>query len=380
MSTVAETLTVRSRQGLTSAELAILAWVEFGLTSSSDRPSAPPAVDPDWSRVPEIIFEHRLGNLVAEAFRCLGDAVPRYVAERVATFRAITLRMNGTNLMTMRRVLPELERAGLSFVVFKGPLQQQQIYGSLFVRPSSDLDLLVAPVDFGRSAPLLNRSGYVLAKECRSIWWRAGLGEQHFEAVDPASVTIDLHHRLQQPGCPLPSEPSAFLRQCEPVVIAGQSLPSLSSIHTQLLSAMSLVKALHHHEPCARYAIDLWALGRQHDADQWGRVRAEADRQGLTNTLQLALRAARLLFPDETRLPAPSEVILADVDDRNLAAMILRPTDPGLVWPRRRRLLEALTDRKQDYLGHLSLMIGSDLLRQTAGLARWPLSGPGRDL
>lgn len=379
MNTLAQAPTTRDRHALTLAETAVIAWVRFGLTHAGDRPSAPPKLDLDWSQVPTLIYDHRLGNLVAEAIRCLGDAVPGYVADRVANFRAITSRMNGNNLLTMRRVVPEFEKAGLSFVVFKGPLQQQQIYGSLFVRPSSDLDLLVAPADFGRSGPLLHRSGYVLAKECRSIWWRAGLGEQHFQSAGSAAVTIDLHHRLQQPGCPLPADPGTFLEQREPVVIAGQSLPSLSPVHTQLLSAMSLVKALHHREPCARYAIDLWALGRRHDADHWDRVRAEAGRQGLTNTLELALRGARLLFPDETSLPMSSGTVLPEVDDRCLATMILRPADPGLVWPRRRRLLEALTDRKRDYLSHLSLMIGSDLLRQTAGLTQWSRTSGRRD-
>ena len=352
---------------LRAVDHAVLGWVAQGLGLATSEPSQIHELeDADWSAVVGLFYAHRLTTIAAEGLALAGPTPPAMVTDAVERFRAVASRMNAANLLTMRQILPRFEAAGIPVVTFKGPVLQQMIYGDLFARPSSDVDLLVAPEDFGRSRPVLEAAGYDLAPECRSIWWRAGLGEQHYEGRVAAAATVDLHHRVQQPGCPLPSDMDSLMAQAVSVNVGGQSVRTLSPVHSHLLTAMNFVKAVHHREPSARYVVDFVAYGLKQPASHWADLEAEALRQGLGNTVALTLRACRLLLPVQNRAPEPSKPILSWIPDAVLWDMILHPDLDDLVWPRRRSLLYALHDHKRDYPLGFAFMIGSEFLRQTA--------------
>lgn len=321
----------------------------------------------EWGALLERLWLHRLGGLVWPVLARRGP--PPEAEHWMQRYRSVTSRMNGGNLLAMRAVLPRLEREGVPVLVFKGPVLQSLAYGDMFHRPASDLDLLVRPQDFARAGRVLDQLQYRLADDCRTLWWTAGLGEQHYRGGRSGETTIDLHHRVQQPGCPLPKQPEAFLDERRTVVVAGQPVPTLSVVHTLLLSAMSCVKALHHREPAARYAIDLAALGKGLDAEGWRAVDEDARRQGLLSTLGLALRVTGLMVGRDILAGAPQAAVLTRTSDATLTQMALNPGAPGIDWPRRRSLLFALYDRKRDYPFGLAAMVGSDLLRQASETA-----------
>lgn len=325
----------------------------------------------NWDLFIELAFAHRLANLVAPHLASLASDRPETVLASFGRFRDVTSRMNAANLLTMRKIIPAFVSAGIPVLAFKGPIIQQIAYGSLFVRPASDLDLLVSPQLYQKSGAVLEACGYQLADECRSAWWTTGLGEQHFFSTSKADVTVDLHHRLQQPGCPLPKHPERFIALRRPISVGGQDIPTLSAVHGQLLSAMSYVKALHHREPAARYAIDFVAIGRGQGANHSGELQDEAVLQGLARTLALTQRAAAALLPDlVSSTPVPA--VLDQVSDRQLWDMTLNPGLSSTLWPRRRTLLRDLYDRKRDYPIGLGQMVGSELLRQAAAKSGRP--------
>lgn len=303
-----------------------------------------------------------------------GVALPPHIAQWFSAWQNMTTRWGGANLLTMRKILPQLEAAGIPVIVFKGAVLQQMAYGSMFHRPSSDLDLLVDLADFDRAGQLLAGVEYKLSPVCRSLWWKLGLGEQHFDSVDLAAVTLDLHHRVQQPGCPLPQHPARFFDQRHDVILAGQPVPTLSLVHSALLAAMSCAKALHHREPALRYILDLVALVHGPSRVPWRDIMLEAELQGLANTLRLATRGAKLILGPAVLPDAEHAAILTRVSDATLGEMIICPDDPSIVWPKRRDLLFNLVDRKSQFIADLAAMVGSDLLRRAAGTA-----GPGRD-
>lgn len=349
----------------------VLAWIGIAVgLEGGGGPLAGNLDDAGWDDIVALLYTHRLASLALPGLLASGRSVPAAVSAEIARFKAVATRMNAANLLSMRRILPLFEAEGIPVLVFKGPVIQQLAYGDLFVRPSSDIDLLVDPADFDRSRPVLEAAGYVLSPECRSVWWRAGLGEQHFQGGGATATTVDLHHRVQQPGCPLPKDMKGLMSDRVPVTIGGQAVPTLSAVHSHLLAAMSFVKALHHREPALRYAVDFIALGRRRSETHWQALLAEARRQGLGNTVSLTLRACHLLFPGPG-LPSPGRRVLDDVDDTVFQDMILRPGTENLDWPRRRDLLLALYDHKRDYPLGLGLMAGSEILRQAA--RGWPL-------
>ncbi|CAN5360057.1 hypothetical protein BH09PSE1_BH09PSE1_05020 [soil metagenome] len=352
---------------------AVLQWVNAGLQPAPFQPQAT-TERLDWDTVADLLFTHRLATLALPGLRAALAPVPADVLSQIERFGVLTSRMNAANLLSMRAILPRFKAAGIELVVFKGPIVQQLAYGSLFARPSSDVDLLVAPSDFDRSRPILEAAGYDLAAECQSIWWRAGLGEQHYQGRVSAAATVDLHHRVQQPGCPLPKQMASLIANRRTIEIAGQAVPTLSEVHGHLLTAMSFVKALHHREPAARYVIDFVAYGQRQTPDHWLRLQAEAERQGLGNTVALTLRVCHLLFPGRDDLPQPSTRVLNHVSDAVLWDMTLHPGLKGLQWPRRRTLLRALYDRKLEYPLGFGIMVGSELLRHLAATSRPPSS------
>jgi len=345
----------------------LLDWVAAALAGET---RTPPRLDAAaWDDLVAQLRIHRLVGLIWPVVSASAGAMSAPALARLAAFRDLATRMNGANLMTMRRVLPAFAAAGLPVVAFKGPLIQQAAYGGLFIRPSSDIDLLVHPRDFDRAAALLDAEGYSLAPRCRSLWWRLFLGERHFLPRRPAEATIDLHLRLQQPGAPLPRLAAAFLEAREESVVGGAPLPVLSARHQLLLCAMSFVKALHHREPALRYVVDYAALAARLDPAADQALEAEAARQGLRASLALTRRAAALLTltPTPTPSASPSEdppTAPAWLSDADLRALILRPDAPDARWPRRRRLLWALSDRPGEALGGVAFMAAGEVARR----------------
>lgn len=345
----------------------VLRWVaaSLGLENSTFASSCEPT-EFDWSWATHVLFTHRLAVLALPALRIEDVAIPDDVAAQIKRFSTLTLRMNTANLLSMRAILPLFEAAGIQLAVFKGPVVQQLVYGTPFARPSSDIDLLVAPADFQRSRPILEAAAYDLAAECHSFWWRVGLGEQHFLGRGPAATTVDLHHRVQQPGCPLPRFMGSLISDRMTVKVASQTIATFSPIHSHLLMAMSFVKALHHREPAARYVVDFVAYGAKQSPTHWTDLLYEARRQGLENTVALTLRVCHLLFPGQSTLPPPSARVLPALPDAVLWDMTLHPSLEGLAWPKRRTLLHALYDRKFEYPVGFGIMAGSELLRYLA--------------
>jgi hypothetical protein len=276
-----------------------------------------------------------------------------------------TASMNGANLLTIRHVVTRLKEAGVTAAVFKGPASQHRAYGQFFVRASSDVDLLVRRSDFNAVRRTLEAGGHKLAPECRSLWWTNFLGEQHFKPTIPGLLTVDLHHKLQQPGCPAPRNVDAFMEDLDTVAVGTVAVPILSRVHVVLVTAINLVKALSHREPAGGYASDLAALLLKFDANEFDKLETAARAQGLRNTLHLALRSIRVLFGlVPPYAPSVGDDVLEEVSDVLFAELVMRPDTPGILWPKRRTLLWALCDRKSDYLGELARAATSEVARR----------------
>ncbi len=89
----------------------------------------------------------------------------------------------------------DLEAGGIPVLPVKGSLLGEAIHGDPAVRPSSDIDLLVAPQDLERAAQLVERHGYRSAAVPRTV---GGLPEIHLTLL-PERVgypPVELHWRI----------------------------------------------------------------------------------------------------------------------------------------------------------------------------------------
>jgi len=99
--------------------------------------------------------------------------------------------------MAYEAALKDLERhaksfAGMGVVVLKGPLLALRTYEHPAQRPSSDVDLLVAPAEFRLAEDCLRAQGFVPADGAHEHFFRTRHHHVHF--VHPSRLPVELHH------------------------------------------------------------------------------------------------------------------------------------------------------------------------------------------
>ena len=307
-----------------------------------------------------LLAQNRLLGLTGDL---LMQACPNpAVAATVRDFRRLTAEMNGAGLILMRQLMSVLDRIPERVVVYKGVVLQQHLYGTPFARPSSDIDLLTSSSGYQTAAAHLQDAGYSLDPHTDTLWWRWFLAEQQFRAGSDAH-NIDLHHRLQQPGSPMPRSTPRLIAEAAPQTFLGGQVLMFRDDHALLVAAMSVVKALHHREPAGRYVGDAERFMRRLAPDDWAAVAREAKILGLGRTFDLTVRCVDAVFGT---VPATARrSILPEISDVELQYMVLAPGQAR--WMRRRTLLRALCDRPADAVSAWLVMAASETARRVSG-------------
>lgn len=223
-----------------------------------------------------------------------------------------------------------LSKRNIRHLVIKGPLQQFQIYGDYFVRPCSDIDLLVAPEQYTQSIEELCAGlGLRVINTSPFLWWDVFVGERHLIDGSDDGWSIDLHHRVQAPGSPQPRSTAHLIDSAGSMSVMGRAIPVMAPDYVPILSALSVVKAFRRHEVCAGHVVDLFAATSRLSAMEMAAVYDLADRQGLRGTLNLALATVMAAFGAEYhlrgRLALPCQAEL-------LPVMAFQPSEVGK-WP-----------------------------------------------
>lgn len=282
-------------------------------------------------------------------------------------YRRRTISMNAACIGDSMAIHRALRDRNVDFVFLKGPFQQHLLYGDHFMKPSGDVDILVSPAGFAAGREALRAVGYEVAGKSRSVWWVRFLGEQHMVRDDGARAsTVDLHHRLQQPGSPSPRDVDGFLRRKRLVETAGTAIPLISAADTLLLSSISVAKAFFNREPCAGYVCDVRASASRLSGAEQQKVLDHAAEQGLADTLLLGLRAADVLLGGtDTLLSDRATRILARIGNADLFHMVIAPWLSSLRWPQRRHVLWELCGREPvRYLAEAGWAASADLSRR----------------
>jgi Uncharacterised nucleotidyltransferase len=313
----------------------------------------------DWRDLGKVATRNKMATFLLRGLDRSAGEVPQEFWTALEKQQQATVHVNTRNLMTLRLLVSTLEAHQADGVIFKGPCAQMLVHGDFFMKPSSDVDLLVSGRDFDKAGRIIADSGFAVAEECMSPWWKLFLGEQHFLTANPSLTPVDLHYRTQQPGCPAPRRADAFLSGSVTVMVGGKKVPTLSRTNSTLLSCMSLVKALVHREPAGGHVCDIVAGVAGHSQEDVAQLVKDADRLGLRNTLALGLRSARLLFGLHT--PMEGDHIVLRVADADLRGMILRPWSSDILWRRRSRTLWDLCDNEVTYLKEICWKIAGEL-------------------
>ena len=334
--------------------------------SAASAISAAPAISA--ANVADVARLNKVAVFVLKALaRAPAGAMPAKLPAWLDGYRRRTMSMNAACIGDSMAIGHALRDRQVDFVFLKGPLQQHLLYGDHFMKPSGDVDILVSPASFARARDALRAIGYEVAGKSRSVWWVRFLGEQHMVREDGARAsTVDLHHRLQQPGSPSPRDTDSFLRRKREVEVAGAAMPIISAADTLLLSSISVAKAFFNREPCAGYVCDVRASASRLSEAEQRTVLEHAAEQGLADTLLLGLRAADVLLGAAGTLLSDRAVrILARIDNADLFHMVMAPWLASLRWPQRRHVLWELCGREPvRYLAEAGWAASADLSRR----------------
>jgi hypothetical protein len=115
-----------------------------------DADTAPPATDLSIPAILEIARFNKLTNAIGAAIAGVTN-LPAALKNGLDTYRMRTLQMNALVLQETLAIEQKLSQLGIVHLFLKGPVQQQRVYGNCFVKPSGDVDILVAPGDFSRA-------------------------------------------------------------------------------------------------------------------------------------------------------------------------------------------------------------------------------------
>ena len=182
---------------------------------------------------------------------------PRLFFEDYLSWRRKCLLTNFANIARSIEVLSVLECAGIDAILFKGPVRSFKVYHDWDSRPSSDVDILVEPANYGAARAALLENGFSSVTPSDSSWWHHHLGETAFLGPNNTGPTVDLHHKVQQPGTPSPRNFSALFASSETVEIAGHQIRTLSAHCDLMLCIINFAKALRSRSPWILYAHEL---------------------------------------------------------------------------------------------------------------------------
>jgi hypothetical protein len=286
-----------------------------------------------------LVNRSRLWSACEKGLVRSGNTVPDFIAAHSHAERERAMLANTRVLALARMVFPCLTRHDIAAIAFKGPFHQRQLHGDWFTRRSSDLDILVPRASFERALQALESIGFRARSET-SQWWKSSLGEVHLEF--PGGGVIDLHHRLQQPGCPAPRDLDDFIKSAtiERLGKARIAIPSLQ--HALLISALNFCKELFQRKASARYAFDFAAGLLRLPLDRQAEFDTLVHRQGLEGPVNFALTACDTLFgplPVLPRAGARHATKAQWARRSDLLKLVFEPQSKDACWPRRRALL-----------------------------------------
>ncbi|MBP1685473.1 MAG: hypothetical protein H6Q33_1616, partial [Deltaproteobacteria bacterium] len=174
----------------------------------------------DWDKLVDCAIEQGVAGVVHTEAGKAGVVIPADAARKLEWRLAI----DGLHWQGMRRsmseVLQTLEAGGIRAVCLKGPMLAERLYEDASLRPSVDLDILVAEEDCERVISVLGAAGW---------GWDDGPSERyhrryhhHVHLHRPRGPMLEVHFRaLVGFGIVIPSED--FLSRAMPYQSGGDS-------------------------------------------------------------------------------------------------------------------------------------------------------------
>jgi hypothetical protein len=249
--------------------------------------------------------------LAARSLAALGwRDVPPPVRAAFEAARRINAARNALVARALGRVLEGLGRAGVPVIPLKGVALSESLYGDAGLRVSADLDVLVPRDCVPRAWTVLGELGYVMADQEEPVE-ASELGlllesniEYAFASPEAAGCPVELHWGIAWRWPHSAPALADLWADARPRLFRGAPALALGPEWELLYLA---VHAARHRWEALKWLVDIHHVCRRGGLD-WEKVRAKADRFGLTDVLEISLQASAALFdtPDPSSPPAPA--------------------------------------------------------------------------
>jgi len=298
------------RTGLAPADVARLA----------SRP--PPPLDglsaERWRALVEAALRHGLLAALAPRLPDLPEVRTRF--ERLALGLRVAA---AAQRAALDEALGALSARGIAACALKGPVLADRLYPDPALRPSGDLDLLVAGHDLDAAVAALAPAGWRPTGDLAERYHRRF--QHHVGLVRPGGPMVELHFRPQSGfGSEVPT--GEVLSRARPHRTASGAEVLVLAPEDELL--VLALHAAHHLAERAGWLLDLLLLLDAHPALDWTAVAERARRYRCRRAIAYALLLARSLgaaVPDD--LVAPAGGARAGLADRLRAAALGRRLD-----------------------------------------------------
>jgi len=266
----------------------------------------------DWQQFMKCVHHHKVYPLVYALLQSYPEVVPDHVMQSLREHRQRNMFRMLSLSAELRRVCARFHNSGVRFLVLKGPMLAQELYGDISMRASKDLDLLVSLKDVERAEYILGQLGYTalpggMPRVFGDWRWR----EHHRSYRHPATGTlVELHWRMHPH---VHHEPSfERLWESRTSVETGDTV-----IHTLSDTDHFLYLIVHgarHGWFRLRWLIDISRMMRTLDEGKWRIVLSDARRLQAASMLGQSLYlVSRLLH-----VPLPGELERLAVTLRSL--------------------------------------------------------------
>lgn len=307
----------------------------------------------DWPAFRQLVDRHRVAGLAFAALKAAQITPDRAVASALALAALQIRRDNHIAAAETVRLQARLDAEGIEARFFKGAAVAQLAYGSLDIKHSKDIDILVAPAQAPRLVALLEADGYRLwlpASRLDAAHWPALLrfGKEVAMVRPGTSLQIEPHWRLA-------SNPRLLARldasaPAQTITLTGHG--DVRTLTREDSFAYLCVHGMEHGWFRLKWLADLHALVAGAAPDEIVALYRHAEGLGVAPSVLVAFALCEALFglalPAELRTRVRSSPMLRRLERMSLQAM----RDPS-VEPRWWRYFELNLQvaRAQGYLG-----------------------------
>jgi len=246
--------------------------------------------------------EHGVLGVLQEALADPGS--PTLAWKRPLDEQCIVQRLAQSGLVRLLdRALEALALAGIEVVALKGPVLAERLFGDPTVRPSTDIDLLVAPHDLARALEVLSRAGLEQEPGAGEKYFREH--HHHLHLHSPDRLVVELHFQLSSNfGAVMPAE--EYLARAVEYRTRCGSLCRVLALEDEVLYLAQ--HAAGHGFTRLAWLYDLKMLLRQNPGLDWSCVRRRAAAAGVLVPLSFTLDVLRRRLGVEAAREGASEV------------------------------------------------------------------------